>query len=92
MCFQWISTRVCPRRKNLANLLELRPRIHWTLLTASCRLQRFSTLTFHAIMLTFAVDSPDFKAGVASLASLLQIPPHNDHHIVLKVTHNFHVI
>ena len=30
-------------------------------------------------------DSADFKAGVASLASLLQIPPHNDHHVVLKV-------
>ena len=33
----------------------------------------------------FAVNDPDFKAGVASLAQLLQIPPHADHHVVLKV-------
>jgi len=33
----------------------------------------------------YAVNDPDFKAGVASLAQLLQIPPHADHHIVLKV-------
>lgn len=29
-------------------------------------------------------NDPDFKAGVASLAQLLQIPPHLDHLVVLK--------
>lgn len=29
-------------------------------------------------------NDPDFKAGVASLAQLLQIPPHPDHLVVLK--------
>lgn len=29
-------------------------------------------------------EGPDFKAGVASLAPLLQIPPHIDHKVVLK--------
>ncbi|XP_013422185.1 RNA transcription, translation and transport factor protein [Lingula anatina] len=29
-------------------------------------------------------DSPDFKAGVMSLATMLNIPPHIDHRIVLK--------
>ena len=33
-----------------------------------------------------AVNDPDFKAGVASLAQLLQIPPHVDHLVVLKVS------
>jgi len=36
----------------------------------------------------YAVNDPDFKAGVASLAQLLQIPPHIDHLIVLKVRVN----
>ena len=40
--------------------------------------------------LSVAVEGPDFKAGVASLAQLLQVPPHQDHTIVLKVdTVNF---
>ena len=30
------------------------------------------------------VNDPDFKAGVTSLAGLLQIPPHSDHTEVLK--------
>ncbi|XP_064603132.1 RNA transcription, translation and transport factor protein-like [Liolophura sinensis] len=29
-------------------------------------------------------DDPDFKAGVASLAQMLQVPPHSDHTEVLK--------
>lgn len=33
----------------------------------------------------YAVNDADFKAGVASLAQLLQIPPHADHLVVLKV-------
>jgi len=36
-------------------------------------------------MMFCAVNDPDFKAGVASLAQLLQIPPHADHKVVLKV-------
>ena len=36
-----------------------------------------------------AVNDPDFKAGVASLAQLLQIPPHADHLVVLKVPVRF---
>jgi len=40
---------------------------------------------FAANMTFFAVNDPDFKAGVASLAQLLQIPPHLDHLVVLKV-------
>ena len=36
----------------------------------------------------YAVNDADFKAGVASLAQLLQIPPHIDHLIVLKVQVN----
>ena len=31
-------------------------------------------------------NDPDFKAGVASLAQLLNIPPHPDHLVVLKVS------
>ena len=40
------------------------------------------------MMISFCVivNDPDFKAGVASLAQLLQIPPHPDHIVVLKVT------
>jgi len=37
------------------------------------------------IVMFCAVNDPDFKAGVASLAQLLQIPPHADHLVVLKV-------
>jgi len=35
--------------------------------------------------MVYAVNADDFKAGVASLAQLLQIPPHADHLVVLKV-------
>ena len=35
--------------------------------------------------LLLSVNDPDFKAGVASLAQLLNIPPHPDHLVVLKV-------
>lgn len=36
-------------------------------------------------LLSFPVDDPDFKAGVASLALLLQVPPYHDHLEQLKV-------
>ena len=31
-------------------------------------------------------DHPAMKAGISSLAALLQIPPHHDHKEVLKVS------
>ena len=37
----------------------------------------------------FSVNDPDFKAGVTSLAMMLQIPPYEDHLEQLKVTFNF---
>ena len=33
----------------------------------------------------FTVDDPDFKAGIASLSMILQVPPYNDHLEQLKV-------
>jgi len=42
-------------------------------------------MQFQIFVVVCAVNDPDFKAGVASLAQLLQIPPHADHHVVLKV-------
>ena len=42
-------------------------------------------LSVNKCMFKFLVQSADFKAGVASLAQLLQIPPHMDHAVVIKV-------
>jgi hypothetical protein len=33
------------------------------------------------------VDDPDFKAGIASLSMILQVPPYNDHLEQLKVNY-----
>ena len=40
-------------------------------------------------IIMFSVNDPDFKAGVTSLAMMLQIPPYEDHLEQLKVTFNF---
>lgn len=37
------------------------------------------------LSIPISVNDPDFKAGVTSLAMMLQIPPYNDHLEQLKV-------
>ena len=59
------------RRNSIANALELR-------LSGTDPSIWFDYL--------FPVESADFKAGVASLSQMLQIPPHHDHLIVLQVS------
>lgn len=39
--------------------------------------------------MSFSVNDPDFKAGITSLAMMLQIPPFDDHLEQLKVNKQF---
>ena len=50
-------------------------------------LKKFVYLNLWSLFICFSVDDPDFKAGVASLALLLQVPPYHDHLEQLKVKH-----
>lgn len=36
-------------------------------------------------IIEISVDNPDLKAGVTSLARLLNLPEHHDHYVLLQV-------
>jgi len=39
-------------------------------------------------LLNLTVEHPDLKAGVTSLARLLNLPEHHDHYVLLQVSFN----
>lgn len=41
-------------------------------------------MNYNPLNFLFSVDDPDFRAGVASLSMILQVPPYKDHLEQLK--------